>query len=82
MSGLSGAGVRGAAAVSAFLSWGCGDVIALGAETRWGRVEAVGCREGERYYMVEDRAGVVALMPAVVVEEGGDGGEAVSGVRG
>ena len=56
-------------------------MLALGTATQWGRVGAVGYREGERYYFMEDRAGVVALMPAVVVEEGGDGGEAVSGVR-
>ena len=41
--------------------------LPLGTSTKWGRIEAV-CWKGERYYMILNFQGDVALMPANVVE--------------
>ena len=43
-------------------------IIPLGAKTHWGKIAAVGIRDGERYYMMVDRHRVVSLMPAAIVE--------------
>lgn len=43
--------------------------LKLGTQTQWGVVQAVGIRDGERYYMMVKDAHEVALMPAPVVEE-------------
>ena len=44
-------------------------IIPLGTKTKWGKIAAVGFRDGERYYMMIDKHGSVALMPAEAVEE-------------
>lgn len=58
--------------------------LPIGRRTPWGRVRAVGLTGGERYYWMVDERGVVAMMPASVVERdsrASDGqGERVSGV--
>lgn len=41
--------------------------LAIGTSTRWGRIEAI-CWKGERYYMIRNFQGNVALMPADIVE--------------
>ena len=43
-------------------------MLRLGTMTRWGKVQAVGFRDGERWYMMIDKHGVVSLMPGPVVE--------------
>ena len=43
--------------------------LRLGTKTMWGPIAAVGNRGGERFYMMIDKNGVVALMPGPVVEE-------------
>jgi len=43
-------------------------VKSIGSKTPWGTVEAISFREGERYYMMINKHGVVSLMPADVVE--------------
>lgn len=45
-------------------------IVPLGTQTRWGKISAVGCTDGERYYMMVDKYGCVALMPGDVVEAG------------
>ena len=42
--------------------------LALETQTRWGNIKAVGFRDGERFYMMIDKHGSVALMPADVLE--------------
>jgi hypothetical protein len=44
-------------------------LVKLGSQTQWGKVAAVGMREGERYYcLLNADTGVVSMMPADVVE--------------
>lgn len=43
-------------------------LVAIGSQTQWGRVVAISCVDGERYYFMQDMTGVVAMMPAVDVE--------------
>ncbi len=42
--------------------------LKLGTPTRWGKIASVGCRNGERYYMMVDKHKCVTLMPAGDVE--------------
>lgn len=43
-------------------------MLDLGAKTQWGTVAAITNRGGERYYMMTDKDGSVALMPASTVD--------------
>ena len=43
-------------------------MIRLGTKTQFGIIAMIGCIEGERYYWMIDRHGVVSMMPACVVE--------------
>ena len=43
-------------------------IVPIGAKTQWGTVGAITSKGGERYYMMLDKQGGVALMPADVVE--------------
>ena len=42
--------------------------LPIGTRTQWGPVSAVGITGGERYYWMLSPGGVVAMMPADVVE--------------
>lgn len=42
--------------------------LRLGTKTVYGKIAAVGVREGERYYMIVDAQGCVTLMPAIIIE--------------
>lgn len=42
-------------------------IIPLGTKTKFGKVAAVGMKEGERFYMFIDRIGVT-LIPAEIAE--------------
>ena len=44
-------------------------LLSLGDQTVYGTVEAMGTRDGERFYMMVDKHGVVTLMPADMMEE-------------
>jgi hypothetical protein len=43
--------------------------LAIGIETQWGQVVAVGWTGNERYYWCVDRHGCTAMTPAIMVEE-------------
>lgn len=47
-------------------------VVAIGTETYWGRVAAVGWITGERYYWMVDDGGGVAMIDAITVEASHD----------
>ena len=42
--------------------------LALGTETEWGTIGAVGITGGERYYWMVDKHEGVSMIPAFVVE--------------
>lgn len=44
------------------------DELEIGAETKWGKVSAVGWI-GERYYWLVDKCGDVTMLPESVVKE-------------
>lgn len=41
----------------------------IGTKTQWGKIQAISWRDGERFYMILNKQGVVSLMPADVVED-------------
>lgn len=43
-------------------------VVPLGTKTKWGEVTGVSMRDGERYYFILEKGGLVSLFPADVVE--------------
>ena len=43
-------------------------MLRLGQCTPWGKIAAIGIREGERFYMMVDKRGGVALIPSLVAE--------------
>lgn len=42
--------------------------LALGTETEWGTIEAIGITCGERYYWMIDKYKCVSMIPAFMVE--------------
>ena len=44
-------------------------IVPLGTKTRWGKVEGVQLKDGERYYFLVDSFKNTAYMPADVVEK-------------
>jgi hypothetical protein len=44
-------------------------IVPLGTKTRWGKVEGVQSKDGERYYFLVDSFKNTAYMPADVVEK-------------
>jgi len=44
-------------------------MLRLGQRTLWGKVAAIGTRDGERYYMMVNHKSGVALIPGIVAEE-------------
>jgi hypothetical protein len=46
--------------------------LSLGTKTPWGTVQAVALTGGERYYWMQDRSGVISMMPWFVVEPDSD----------
>jgi hypothetical protein len=47
-------------------------MLKMDQNTRWGKVVGIGIRAGERYYFFLDKYGMVALIPASIVEEHDD----------
>ena len=45
-------------------------IVPIETKTKWGKISAILMKEGERYYMLLDKKGVVSLLPADVVENG------------
>jgi hypothetical protein len=43
-------------------------MLKIGQMTRFGKIGAIGCREGERYYMMVDKHGSVSLIPGSIME--------------
>lgn len=43
-------------------------MLDIGAKTKCGTVQAIGMRDGGRFYMMLDRHGCVALIPAEIAE--------------
>lgn len=51
--------------------------LAIGTEVKpYGRIGAVGIRDGERYYVLVDKHGDVALMPGSILERHADSASA------
>jgi len=44
--------------------------LALGTQTKWGKIEMVGITGGERYYWMLDKYKCVSMIPAFMVEQG------------
>ncbi len=44
-------------------------MLKLGTKTKFGKIAAVMNTEGERYYFIIDKKGIVSLMPAKVIEQ-------------
>lgn len=43
------------------------DILPIGTETNFGKIESVGCISGERYYWIIDEHGTVSMMPEIAV---------------